>query len=134
MDLEDDVDSTEKTPLSRFKISDKVQAIHLISDESVNKLLIGDNCVLGTKCAACPNDRDCEEMFGSVKVARETIQNFRKKYWDYKTEVGQIFTRRKQLYNDIDAMKVYNTETCKLHIEYKIDGIFVCKRFFHVSI
>jgi hypothetical protein len=33
---------------------------------------------------ACPNDRDCREMFGTVSEARERIRNFRKKYWNGK--------------------------------------------------
>ena len=137
MDLYDDVDATEKTPLTRFKISDRVQAMHLLSDDAIVKFIIGDICVKGRKCMACPNDRECAEMFGSVKVATETIRNFRRKYWDAKIDAGQqyagqIFERRKQLYHDIDTMKVYNKETGKLLIEYKIDGIFVCKSFFHV--
>ena len=62
MDLYDDVDATEKTPLSRFIISDRVQAMHLLSHDAVNKLLIGGNCVMGKKCMACPNDRDCRKQ------------------------------------------------------------------------
>ena len=82
---------------------------------------------------ACPNDRDCREMFGTVSEARERIRNFRKKYWNGKNDPGNIFDRRKQLFVDIDAIKVYNKETKQFIIEYKIEGRFVCKSFFHVS-
>jgi len=133
MEICDEVDDNEKDFIPRFKMSSSVQSTHLLSNDSINQLLIGDHCVKGRKCMACPNDRDCREMFGTVSEARERIRNFRKKYWNGKNDPGNIFDRRKQLFVDIDAMKVYNKETKQFIIEYKIEGRFVCKSFFHVS-
>ena len=133
IDVDDEVVDTEKASMPRYKMSDRVQAMHLLSDDSINKLLIGDFCVKGTKCMACPNDRDCADIFGPVKLARETIRNFRRKYWNEKSEPGDIFMRKKQFLQDIDATKVHNNETTQIFIQYKIDGRFVCKSFFYVS-
>ena len=84
MEICDEVDDNEKDFIPRFKMSSSVQSTHLLSNDSINQLLIGDHCVKGRKCMACPNDRDCREMFGTVSEARERIRNFRKKYWNGK--------------------------------------------------
>jgi hypothetical protein len=126
MDVDEQDDVIEKAPTARFKISDRVQATHLLSDDSINKVILGDHCVKGRKCMSCPNDRECADLFGSVKEAKETIRNFH-------NEPGNIYMRRKQLLQDIDAMKVLKKESTQVRIQYKIDGRFVCKSFFHVS-
>ena len=132
-DDENDATIDEKSSISRFKVSNTVQATHLLSDESINVLLVGDHCVKGRKCTSCPNDGDCVEIFGPIKSARDIIRTFRKKYWDNAGDVGQIYSRRKQLLQDLDTMKVVNVENSGISIEYKIEGRFVCKSFFHVS-
>ena len=125
--------NNEKSSISRFKVSNTVQATHLHSDDSINGLLVGEHCVKGRKCTSCPNDGECAELFGPIRSARDIVRNFRKKYWDNAGDVGQICSRRKQLLQDIDTMKVVNLENSAISIEYKIDGRFVCKSFFHVS-
>ena len=124
----------EKSSISRFKVSNIVQATHLLSDDSINGVLVGEHCVKGRKCTTCPNDGDCGELFGPIKSARDIIRTFRNKYWDNAGDVGQIYSRRKQLLQDLDTMKVVNdVKNSEITIEYKIDGRFVCKSFFHVS-
>jgi hypothetical protein len=127
-------DGQENPVASRFRVSSTVQANHLLSDASINAMLIGEHCLKGRKCSPCPNDGDCGECFGAIKSAREVIKAFRKKYWDNASDVGQIFLRRKQLLQDIDTMKVLNKENSQITIQYKIDGVFVCKSFFYVSV
>ena len=135
IDEYDETNTCEKPMQSRFKMSNSVQATHLLSDESINSLLNQkEECKKGRKCTLCPNDGECGESFGPIKRAREIIRTFRKKYWNDESESGQIYLRRKQLLQDLDAMTIRNTETSQITIQYKIDGIFVCKSFFYVSI
>jgi len=132
IDTDDENDANEKSVVSRFKVSDSVQANQFLSDESINNLLIRDHCIKGRKCTPCPNDGECGDVFGSVKTARETIRTFRRKYWDNASAAGMIFSRRKQLIQDLDTMKL-RMENSQTIIQYKIDGRFVCKSFFQVS-
>jgi len=134
IDDDDETNVCEKSIISRFKISNCVQATHLLSDESINSMLIkNEQCIKGRKCTPCPNDGECGECFGPIKSAKEIIRAFRRKYWEKASESGQIFLRRKQLLQDIDTMKVMNTVNSQMSIQYKIDGIFVCNSFFFVS-
>ena len=130
----DENKSTVKPVLSRFKVSNTVQSNLLLSDESINSLLIKDHCIKSRNSSTCPNDGECGECFGPIKSAREIMRDFRKKYWDKAGDSGHIFQRRKQLLQDIDNMKVLSKENSHIQIQYKIDGVFVCKAFFCVSV
>ena len=128
---EEVVDTRIETP-SRFKISSTVKARSLLSDDNINLLLVGDTCTKSRKCASCPNDRECADALGKIKVAREIIRDFRRRYWNISECKGQVRERRQNLLDDIDAMKVVDQATSKLEIQFKISGIFVCKSFFWV--
>ena len=122
-----------KVPIARFKISNAAKAKMLLSDESMNSLLVGARCLKGRKSIPCPNDCECAESFGSVKISRDIIREFRKTFWSISKTEGQVKERRKTLLDNLFAMRVLDKETNKFHIQYKIDGIVVCKLFFYVS-
>ena len=119
--------------MHRFKIANTVKAENLLSDESVNRLLLGSTCGIGKKCSKCPHDQECSEAFGTPKKSRDIIREFRARYWEIKDKKGMISERRKRLIEDIESMKVVNNITSKIDIQFKIDGIFVCKMLFWVK-
>lgn len=131
MDDFDESKTPSIEPLSRFKMSNTVKANLLLSDDSINELLLGRKCVKGRRCVPCPNDGDCPEVFGMPRTARDIIREFRKIYWNTCVEAGQISARRKSLLEDLNGLKVITKG--KTYIEYKINGIFVCKTFYWVK-
>ena len=133
MDVYQEDEGTEKEKSSRFKISSTVKARSLLSDDSINLLLLGDPCTKSRKCAPCPNDRECAEALGKIRTARETIREFRRMYWNVNDAIGLVRERRQRLLDDINSIKVLDQQSSKIEIQFKIDGIFVCISFFWVS-
>ena len=133
---ENDIDNERHIPnyQNRYKISDNVKAGLVLSDESINKLILLDQCVSGRNCSSCPNQRDCAGALGSVKVCRENIRSLRERYWNISVTKGFIIERRKRLLDDLMSFKVVDSKTGKIDLQYKICGIFVCKKFFYVRL
>ena len=119
---------------NRYKISDHVNADRVLSDESINCLMLLDKCVSGRNCSACPNERDCAGALGTVKICRENIRTLRERYWNISVAKGVIIERRKRLLDDLTSFKVVNSKTGTIDLQYKIGGVFVCKKFFFVSV
>ena len=105
----------------------------LLSNESINKFLLSEKCGGGRKTSPCPHDGRCVEQLGNINEARETIKNLREKFWNDTGARGIVDRRRLKLLEDLESFKVMDKHSGKITLQYKISGIFVCKKFFWVS-
>ena len=115
--------------IRKNKGNENSRRFKLLSEESISKVMVF-NCIACRSTYRCPNNKCCRAKFGDPKNLEEIILHVRNTF--YPLDGYPSHRLAFLLKTLIGFQTMYNTETKKSTIRFRINNIDVCKSFYHL--